>query len=67
MDFNTSVRLASSIITVLIMVFYGRELISYIMKGLLVDVPPIIIYVVLFSIIYFLTTLLIMLGLVFIS
>ena len=68
MDYNTSIRLCSAIITVIIMVFCGRELISDIIKsGMLIDIPPIIIYVVLFSVIYFLTTLLIILGLVFIS
>ena len=68
MDYNTSIRLCSAIITVVIMVSCGRELINEVIKGgMLVDIPPIIIYVVLFSVIYFLTTLLIILGLVFIS
>lgn len=68
MDYNTSIRLCSTIITVIIMVSYSRELINEIIKsGIVVDIPPIIIYVVLFSVIYFGTTLLIILGLVFIS
>lgn len=68
MDYNTSIRLCSVIITVIIMVSCGRELINEIIKGSMVaEIPPIIIYVILFSVIYFLTTLLIILGLVFIS
>ena len=68
MDYNTSIRLCSAVITVIIMVFCGRELINEIIKGgMVAEIPPIVIYVVLFSVIYFLTTLLIILGLVFIS
>lgn len=68
MEYNTSIRLFSAIITMIIMVFYGREMINEIIKGgMVADIPPVIIYVVLFSVIYFGTTLLIILGLVFIS
>lgn len=68
MDYNTSIRLCSIIITTVIMVVYGKEMINEIIKGgMVANIPPVIIYVVLFSVIYFGTTLLIILGTVFIS
>lgn len=68
MDYNTSIRLCSAIITMIIMVSCGREIINEIIKGgMVVGIPPIVIYIMLFSFIYFGTTLLIILGLVFIS
>lgn len=68
MDYNTSIRLCSIIITTVIMVVYGKEMINEIINGGMVsNIPPVIIYVVLFSVIYFGTTLLIILGTVFIS
>ncbi len=68
MDTETILRIMTVIVTALILCFDGRTMINEIMKGgQLNGVPPFMVYVVLFSVIYFVVRLLLIIGIMFLK